>query len=728
MTDTPDISPRPASDVPETSHAPQGVLKTDRGNNVAQVLINAFLICVFGFLVYFSTLAIPFHGADLEAFVSRTDLQRVATWPLAQAHLPHEPLALVSLAANYVVGGGSPGVLHAGNLLLHLLNAVLLYLVVRVLLRGEGHELAAALSGFILLVHPSVTQAVNVLVDRAALQGLFFSLLALLAWLHASRDGATRPGGFVAAGALYIAAVASCTLYLIMPLVALAVRPTVARRGATAVGTLAAMVFMAVTLSAAHSLPTAQVLLPTLREAVVDVFAFQATAITPVGNPPHWAAWWAYLIVATVAGALPVVLRLVPVRSIRTGAGVVIGIGILVMAVPTHQHTTRWGLPEERWSGALQDPGARLALAKYHRHEATATGDAEQANLHLHAAARALEHAETGEEHDLLGQILFALDRVDASRTHLLHALTLNPYAREAHVTLARIAENRARRTGDAQALAEAARHYGRADALAPLSPSLRGPYAGILGQQGRHPEAVRELEGLTSDEAPEQLDAMLKHFRAAAHRTTQLRQAALQNPGDATAAAGQAEAALLGGQWQSAYYMLDRFLRQDGSNGNAWELMAVVQAQAKTSDAFVAEWGGAPPATAEAWRSVAARVASAGQWEPAARYLAQATGGAPGDLSVRLELAKTAETIGRVDQAVRILQEAAAGYPESPAPWTRLAAIADAAGNAQSAAQFRAEADRREGVDGPASGVEDSLEAPPAPTRPTLPPRTLIR
>ncbi len=117
------------------------------------------------------------------------------------------PLTWVSLAVNHALGGMDPWGYHFTSLLLHALNAVLLYLIARRLLVAVRSEEAAddalaprpdvisagaAVAALIFALHPQRVEAVAWISDRGtALCGTFY-LLAVFAYLRACAPGHLR--------------------------------------------------------------------------------------------------------------------------------------------------------------------------------------------------------------------------------------------------------------------------------------------------------------------------------------------------------------------------------------------------------------------------------------------------------------------------------------------------------------------------------------------------------
>jgi hypothetical protein len=67
------------------------------------------------------------------------------------------PLTFFSFHWNYLAGGGAPYGFHVVNLLLHVCNSILVYLIGRRILQGS----LALLAGLLFAIHPLQTQAVN---------------------------------------------------------------------------------------------------------------------------------------------------------------------------------------------------------------------------------------------------------------------------------------------------------------------------------------------------------------------------------------------------------------------------------------------------------------------------------------------------------------------------------------------------------------------------------------
>lgn len=98
----------------------------------------------------------------------------------------YRPLNRASYLIDYQLFGLNPGWFHAVNIVIHLLNAVLLYLVARRLL---GDQDAALIAALLFAAHPANSEAVNFISARNTLLALCFSLASLLAFLKAQEKG-----------------------------------------------------------------------------------------------------------------------------------------------------------------------------------------------------------------------------------------------------------------------------------------------------------------------------------------------------------------------------------------------------------------------------------------------------------------------------------------------------------------------------------------------------------
>jgi protein O-mannosyl-transferase len=96
----------------------------------------------------------------------------------------YHPLALLSLGIDHYIGGGNPFMFHFTNLLLHLLNTILVFLLVKRLTRNN---LLAVFTFILFGVHTLHVESVAWISERKDVLYAFFYLLSLIFYLsHAS--------------------------------------------------------------------------------------------------------------------------------------------------------------------------------------------------------------------------------------------------------------------------------------------------------------------------------------------------------------------------------------------------------------------------------------------------------------------------------------------------------------------------------------------------------------
>ena len=170
------------------------------------------LIALIGLLAYFNTFNVPFQFDDDAYVVNNPAIRSFSTFlspgevsggsslsptgipPALRSAFMTRILGYVSLAANYQLHGLSVTGYHAVNLLLHILNATLLYGILRHAFNGmardpadkedESSTLLPLAAALLFLCHPIQTHAVTYISSRFLLLASFFSLLSLFSYIR----------------------------------------------------------------------------------------------------------------------------------------------------------------------------------------------------------------------------------------------------------------------------------------------------------------------------------------------------------------------------------------------------------------------------------------------------------------------------------------------------------------------------------------------------------------
>lgn len=141
----------------------------------------AFLLA---FEIYSPALGGPFVLDDLYLPFNYAD---AATMPFRLWLAGQRPVLMLSYWLNYQVSGvASTDSYHTVNVLLHLVNAVLVWAIVKRLSRNEAVSLVAA---GVFLAHPLMTEAVAYVASRSDVLSTFFCYAAFLLFLRARDTG-----------------------------------------------------------------------------------------------------------------------------------------------------------------------------------------------------------------------------------------------------------------------------------------------------------------------------------------------------------------------------------------------------------------------------------------------------------------------------------------------------------------------------------------------------------
>lgn len=173
----------------------------------------ALLLLLAALVTWSVTLANGFHEDDFHSIVDNPHLRslgsvpRYFTDPTTFDRHPQNamvrPFLLVTYALQYACGADSPAFFLGWNVLNHLANAALVFLLAREMARraaARGGDSVALLAAALFALHPAQTEAVNLVHARSDLLSTSFVLAAT--WLFLRRSGAVTDAAALVAGAL----------------------------------------------------------------------------------------------------------------------------------------------------------------------------------------------------------------------------------------------------------------------------------------------------------------------------------------------------------------------------------------------------------------------------------------------------------------------------------------------------------------------------------------------
>lgn len=140
------------------------------------------IIIALVLLVYFNTIHHPFHYDDIGVAI-KSDIIEVNLsdfWENNSGIFLHRLFLLYTFSLNYHWGEGSVVSYHIVNIIFHLLNSVLIYLILKNILVYETRFISIPfLSSLIFAVHPLNTETVTFISSRSSGMVTFFFLLSL---------------------------------------------------------------------------------------------------------------------------------------------------------------------------------------------------------------------------------------------------------------------------------------------------------------------------------------------------------------------------------------------------------------------------------------------------------------------------------------------------------------------------------------------------------------------
>ncbi len=156
------------------------------------------ILAVAVLLAYFNALAGVFQFDDYNVIVDNPAVHSLPAWLDSMPGI--RPLLKLSYALNWTIDAGPFG-FHLFNVLVHVVNTVLVYRLLRVL-RGERVETqwAPLVGALLFALHPVHTEAVTYISGRSVSLMALFYLWSVLVWLRADRSENPTPWRAFSAG------------------------------------------------------------------------------------------------------------------------------------------------------------------------------------------------------------------------------------------------------------------------------------------------------------------------------------------------------------------------------------------------------------------------------------------------------------------------------------------------------------------------------------------------
>ncbi|OGF59995.1 MAG: hypothetical protein A2Y62_18390 [Candidatus Fischerbacteria bacterium RBG_13_37_8] len=151
------------------------------------LLFIAVILCITAFIIYSNSFQCAFVFDDYRSIVLNNSLKDNSIF--TQFNIQRY-VALVTFALNYKINGLNVTGYHIINLLIHFANGLLVYILIKTLLRLHVHSLPDTsmhviplIVALLFLVHPVQTQAVTYIVQREASLATLFVLASILLYI-----------------------------------------------------------------------------------------------------------------------------------------------------------------------------------------------------------------------------------------------------------------------------------------------------------------------------------------------------------------------------------------------------------------------------------------------------------------------------------------------------------------------------------------------------------------
>ncbi|MBI5195488.1 MAG: hypothetical protein HZA10_04105, partial [Nitrospirae bacterium] len=154
-------------------------------------IVHILLIVIIGLIAYSNTFHVPFQFDDHNFIVDNHKLRNLSSfWPTAGSRW----VGFLTFALNYKFGGLNVTDYHIVNIIIHIINALLVYRLVILTFQtpyfnlhpstfNPRSSLIALFSSLLFVSHPIQTQAVTYIVQRFTSLATMFYLLSLVMYV-----------------------------------------------------------------------------------------------------------------------------------------------------------------------------------------------------------------------------------------------------------------------------------------------------------------------------------------------------------------------------------------------------------------------------------------------------------------------------------------------------------------------------------------------------------------
>ena len=194
------------------------LLKSNRDNWIWIALAVLFLTT---FLIYFKALKFDFLSWDDDKYITQNPAIKDFKWENIKLFFTdfynwnYQPLTMLTYAAEYKVMGNSASIFHLNNILLHLANSFLVFVLIRKI--SPKNLITALITAAFFAVHPMHVESVAWISERKDVLYAFFFLLSLIQYANYLNSGKLK--SLIYSGIFFLLSCLSKSAAVILPLV-----------------------------------------------------------------------------------------------------------------------------------------------------------------------------------------------------------------------------------------------------------------------------------------------------------------------------------------------------------------------------------------------------------------------------------------------------------------------------------------------------------------------------
>lgn len=205
-------------------------------------VIYFIIISIIGLLIYLPSLTGNFVYDDNETIVKNPYIKNLTFIPQYfdpshsdmwsvhhQQRGMYRPLLLVSFALNYHISGLNPFSYHLFNIILHILNGLMVYILINSILLSLGESekekhrnmRIAFTSALLFVCHPVQTESVSYIVSRSSLMATFFILCSFLFFLYSVKTERYRRTLRITSIMCFVLGLLTKEIVIVLPMIVL---------------------------------------------------------------------------------------------------------------------------------------------------------------------------------------------------------------------------------------------------------------------------------------------------------------------------------------------------------------------------------------------------------------------------------------------------------------------------------------------------------------------------